>query len=84
VVPFDCSYGDMDSRFQQNLALSPPNTFTNGLDFFDSASPADRKIFINHLVENIYDWFEKNPNPPKFDKHYDVKKTLRDTGNSVD
>lgn len=84
VVPFDCSYGDMDSRFQQNLALSPPNTFTNGLDFFDSASPADRKIFINHLVENIYDWFEKNPNPPKFDKHYDVKKILRDTGNSVD
>jgi len=84
VVPFDCSYGEMDSRFQQNLALSPPTTFTNGLDFFDSASPADRKVFINHLVENIYDWFEKNPNPPKFDKHYDVKKTLRDTGNSVD
>ncbi|WP_367105408.1 hypothetical protein [uncultured Psychrobacter sp.] len=84
VVPFDCSYGDMDSRFQQNLALSPPNTFTNGLDFFDSASLADKKVFINQLVENIYDWFDKNPDPPKFDKHYDVKKTLRDTGNSVD
>ena len=84
VVPFDCTYNDMDARFQKNLALSPPANFTNGLDFFTSASAANKKEFIGQLVGNIYNWFDKNPNPPRFDKHYDVKNTLRDTGNRVD
>ena len=74
----------MDARFQKNLALSPPANFTNGLDFFTSASAANKKEFIGQLVGNIYNWFDKNPNPPRFDKHYDVKNTLRDTGNRVD
>ncbi|WLP95342.1 hypothetical protein [Psychrobacter sp. M13] len=84
VLPFDCSHGEMDARYQKNLAMIPPTDFINGLDFFTSASPANKKTLVGQLVENIYNWFNKNPTPPKFDKHYDVKNTLRDTGNSID
>lgn len=84
ILPFDCTFGDMDSRFKKNLALTPPANFCNGLDFFSSASPAEKKALINQLVENIYSWFDNNPNPPKYDKHFEVKTTLRETGNRLD
>ena len=84
VLPFDCTYGDMDTRYQKNLALTPPDNFINGLDFFTSASPANKKALVGQLVQNIYSWFNKNPTPPKFDKYYDVKNTLQDTGNSIE
>ena len=84
ILPFDCTHSDMDDRFKKNLSLIPPPDFINGLDFFSSASIASKKDLIGQLVRNIYNWFEENPNPPNFDKHYDVKNKLKETGDSID
>lgn len=82
IAPFSVAYGEMDVRYQKNLAASVEQKFEHVLALFESGSETDKNNYINALVSTIYTWLMKEQitTKPYFDpnsEHDPVRAALK-------
>ncbi|MCX7088703.1 MAG: hypothetical protein NTV00_11690 [Methylococcales bacterium] len=75
VIPFSSTFGDMDARYQINLAATPKQKTV--MILLESGVESDINAFIKTIVNCVYDWFEAYFTPPPADDRAIPEKLAR-------